>query len=54
MQTYELAREISKMDNEDMQMFIREMMFISESKANTLAFLLESEILDKIDYTMQP
>jgi hypothetical protein len=54
MQTYELAKEISKMDTEDMQVFVREMMFISESKANTLAFVLETEIIDKIDYAMQP
>ena len=37
-----------------MQGFIREMLFISESKANKLAFLLETEILDRIDYTMKP
>ena len=54
MQTYELARKVSKLDTEDMQVFIREMLFISESKANTLAFLLESEILDKIEYVTQP
>ena len=54
MQTHELAREISKMDTEDMQVFIREMLFISESKANTLAFLLETEIIDKIEYVTQP
>jgi hypothetical protein len=54
MQTYEIAREISKMSNDDMQLLIREMLFLSENKAQTLAFLLESEILDKIDHTMQP
>lgn len=52
MDTYVIAKEISNMGTEQMQLLIREMMFISEQKANTLAFLLESEILDKVEYTL--
>lgn len=52
MQTFEIAKEISSMSVDEMQLLIREMLFISEQKANTLAFLLETELIDKIDYTL--